>query len=135
MNKISILIVDDHPVVRQGIMNFLEAHGELEVKGAVSNGEEAIRAVEELQPDIVLMDLVMPGMDGIEAIRSIKNLNLNTRIIVMTSFAQDNKVFPAIKAGASLFGRSEKWLRTSSMTLTEDEIEDVKQVLLKLGLL
>lgn len=100
MNKISILIVDDHPVVRQGIMNFLEAHGELEVKGAVSNGEEAIRAVEELQPDIVLMDLVMPGMDGIEAIRYIKNLNLNTRIIVMTSFAQDNKVFPAIKAGA-----------------------------------
>ncbi len=100
MHKISILIADDHPVVRQGIMNFLEAHGELEVKGAVSNGEEAIRAVEELQPDIVLMDLVMPGMDGIEAIRYIKSLKINTRIIVMTSFAQDNKVFPAIKAGA-----------------------------------
>ena len=100
VNTISILIVDDHPVVRQGIKSFLEVQGELEVKGAVSNGEEAIKAVEELQPDVVLMDLVMPGMDGIEAIRCIKSLRPNTRVIVMTSFAQDNKVFPAIKAGA-----------------------------------
>ena len=92
--------MDDHPVVRQGIVSFLEVQGELEVKGAVSNGEEAIKAVEELQPDVVLMDLIMPGMDGIEAIRYIKSSRPNTRIIVITSFAQDNKVFPAIKAGA-----------------------------------
>ena len=100
VNTISILIVDDHPVVRQGMMSFLEVQGGLEVKGAVSNGEEAIKAVEELQPDIVLMDLIMPGMDGTEAIRHIKSSRPNTRIIVLTSFAQDNKVFPAIKAGA-----------------------------------
>jgi len=100
MDKISILIVDDHPVVRQGIMSFLEVQGELEVKGAISNGEEAITAVEEMQPDIVLMDLVMPGMDGIEAIRRIKSSRPNTRIIVMTSFIQDSKVFPAIEARA-----------------------------------
>ena len=100
MDKISILIVDDHPIVRHGIMGFLEVQGELEVKGAVSSGEEAIMAVEELQPDVVLMDLIMPGMGGIEAIRCIKNSRPNTRIIVMTSFTQDNKVFPAIEARA-----------------------------------
>lgn len=100
MNKISVLIVDDHPVIRQGITSFLEVQGELEVKAAVSNGEEAIRAVEELQPDVILMDLVMPGMDGIEATRRIKISRPDIRIIVMTSFAQDNKVFPSIEAGA-----------------------------------
>jgi len=100
VNKISVLIVDDHPVIRQGITSFLEVQGELEVKAAVSNGEEAIRAVEELQPDVILMDLVMPGMDGIEATRRIKSSNPNIRIIVMTSFAQDDKVFPSIEAGA-----------------------------------
>jgi len=100
MNRISVLIADDHPVVRQGIMNFIEVQGELEVRGMASNGEEAIKAVEKLHPDVVLMDLVMPGMDGIEAIRHIKSLSPNTRIIVMTSFAQDSKVFPAIEARA-----------------------------------
>ncbi len=100
MSKISILIVDDHPVVRQGIMSFLEVQGDLEVKDAVSSGEEAIKAVEELEPNVVLMDLIMPGMDGIEAIQRIKSSRPNTRVIVLTSFAQDNKVFPAIKAGA-----------------------------------
>ena len=100
MNKIGVLIVDDHPVVRQGIISFLEVQGELEVKGAASNGEEAVKAVEELQPDVVVMDLIMPGMDGIEAINQIKSSKPGTRIIVLTSFAQDSKLFPAVKAGA-----------------------------------
>lgn len=105
MNKesvkvISVLVVDDHPMVRQGISSFLEGHKDLEVKDAVSNGEEAVEAVREIKPDVVLMDLVMPGMDGTEAIRQIKSFSPETRIIVITSFAQDNKVFPAIRAGA-----------------------------------
>jgi NarL family two-component system response regulator LiaR len=100
VNKIGVLIVDDHPVVRQGIISFLEVQGELEVKGSASNGEEAIKAVEELQPDVVVMDLIMPGMDGIEAINQIKSSKPDTRIIVLTSFAQDSKLFPAVKAGA-----------------------------------
>ncbi len=100
VHTISVLIVDDHPVVRQGIKTFLEAHGELEVKGTASNGEEAIQAVKELQPDVVLMDIVMPGMDGIEALGHIKSSSPNTRVIAITSFDQNDKVFPAIKAGA-----------------------------------
>jgi len=100
VNKISILIVDDHPVVRQGILSFLAVEDELEVKGEAADGEEAIRLAEKLIPDVVLMDIVMPGMDGIEAIRQIKSSRPNTRIIVLTSFAQDDKVLPAIRAGA-----------------------------------
>jgi len=100
VSPISVLIVDDHPVVRQGIKNFLELQGDLIVKGTAPDGESAIKAVEELEPDVVLMDLLMPGMDGIEAIRHIKASKPNTRVIVITSFAHDNKVFPAIKAGA-----------------------------------
>ncbi len=100
MNTISVLIVDDHPVVRQGIKTFLETHGELEVKGTAANGEEAIKAVKELQPDVVLMDIVMPGMDGIEALSRIKTMSPKTRVIAITSFDNNDKVFPAIKAGA-----------------------------------
>jgi len=100
VNKIGVLIVDDHPVVRQGIISFLEVQDELEVKGEAADGEEAIRVAEELKPDVVLMDIVMPRMDGIEAIRQIKSSRPDTRIIVLTSFAENNKVRPAIEAGA-----------------------------------
>ena len=99
-DRISVLIVDDHPVVREGLASFLETEEGFAVQGAVASGEDAVRVAEERQPDVVLMDLVMPGMDGIEAIRHIKSARPETRIIVMTSFSQDDKLFPAIKAGA-----------------------------------
>ena len=100
MDKIGVLIVDDHPVVRQGMKNFFEAEGELEVRGVAASGEEAIDAVARLHPEVVMMDLVMPGMSGIEAIRSIKESSPEVRVIVVTTYAQDDKLFPAIKAGA-----------------------------------
>jgi len=100
MGKIGVLIVDDHRVVRQGIISFLEVQDDVEVKGEAADGQEAVRLAEELKPDVILMDLLMPGVNGIEAIRQIKSFNPQTRIIVLTSFIQNDKVFPAIKAGA-----------------------------------
>jgi len=100
MGKIGVLIVDDHRVVRQGIISFLEVQDDIEVKGEAADGQEAVRLAEELKPDVILMDLLMPGVNGIEAIRQIKSFNPQTRIIVLTSFIQNDKVFPAIKAGA-----------------------------------
>lgn len=100
MDKISVLIVDDHPVVREGLCSFLELHQDLEVVGEANDGVEAVEKVGELLPDVVLMDLVMPRMDGIAAIRQIRALSPSTRILVLTSFADDDKVFPAVKAGA-----------------------------------
>lgn len=100
MEKISVLIVDDHQVVRQGLRDFLELHETIDVVGDASNGEEGVRLASELLPDVVLMDLVMPGIDGVEATRRLKATSPSTHVIVLTSFADDNKIFPAIKAGA-----------------------------------
>jgi len=100
VNKIGILIADDHPVVRQGIISFLDVCGEFEITGEAADGAEAVKLTQELRPDVVLMDLVMPVMDGIEAIRQIKKLRPETRIIALTSFAEDNKIWSAIQAGA-----------------------------------
>jgi len=100
MDKISVLIVDDHPVVRQGLRAFLELQADLEVVGEAADGVEALEKVGKLLPDVVLMDLVMPRMDGITAIRQIRALSPSTRILVLTSFSEDDKVFPAVKAGA-----------------------------------
>jgi NarL family two-component system response regulator LiaR len=97
---IRVLIVDDHPVVRRGIRSLLAEVEEMKVVGEAVNGEEAIQLTKELQPDVILMDLVMPEMNGIEAIQRITNDNPQSRILVMTSFAADDKVFPSIKAGA-----------------------------------
>ena len=100
MNKISILIADDHPVVRQGIIGFLDICDEFDITGEASDGAEAVKLTQELRPDVVLMDLVMPVLDGIEAIRQIKKLRPETRVIALTSFAEDSKVWAAIQAGA-----------------------------------
>ena len=98
---ITVVIVDDHALVREGLQSFLELFAEIQIIGEADNGEEAISIVQEKKPDIVLMDLVMPGMDGLEAIRQICALELPTKIIVLTSFSDDDRIFAAIKAGAS----------------------------------
>lgn len=98
--KIKILLVDDHPFVRRGIASVLELNEEMEVIGEAVDGVEAVEMASRLKPDLVLMDLVMPRKGGIEAIQEIKALNPGARILVLTSFDDDNKVFPAIKAGA-----------------------------------
>lgn len=100
MDKISVLIVDDHPVVREGLRAFLELQPDLEVVGEAADGVEALEKVGQQLPDVVLMDLVMPRMDGITTIREIRTLSPSTRILVLTSFSEDDKVFPAVKAGA-----------------------------------
>ena len=100
MDKISVLIVDDHPVVRQGLHSFLQLQDDLEIVGEAADGLEAVEKVDELLPDVVLMDLVMPKVDGIAAIRRITALSPSTRVLVLTSFSDDDKVFSAIKAGA-----------------------------------
>jgi NarL family two-component system response regulator LiaR len=100
-DQIGVLIVDDHPVVRQGLRTFLESLDDIEVLGEAASGEEALAILRDAVPDVVLMDLVMPGIDGIETTRRVTELSPTTKVIVLTSFADDEKVFPAIKAGAA----------------------------------
>jgi len=97
---IRILLADDHAIVRDGIRSLLKTQPDVEVVGEASNGRDAVSMAETLRPDVVLMDLVMPGMDGIEAIRLIVDSQPESRILVLTSFSAEDKVFPAIKAGA-----------------------------------
>jgi NarL family two-component system response regulator LiaR len=97
---IRILIVDDHPVVRKGIRSMLGEEPDMDVIGEAVNGLDALRQLETLRPDVILMDLVMPEMNGVDAIRRITAMHPDARILVMTSFAADDKVFPSIKAGA-----------------------------------
>lgn len=99
-HPIRVLVVDDHPVVRRGIKSLLAEEDGIEVVGEAINGLEALQQVEKLQPDVILMDLVMPEMGGVEAIQRITTAHPEARILVMTSFAADDKVFPSIKAGA-----------------------------------
>ena len=96
----SILIVDDHEVVRNGIRAYLETLPEFNVVGEAVSGEDAIILVSELIPDIVLLDLIMPGMDGVEATRRIKQISPRTQVVVLTSYHEDVHIFPALKAGA-----------------------------------
>jgi two-component system, NarL family, response regulator LiaR len=98
--KIRVLVTDDHAIVRKGISALLATEPDIEVVGEASDGAEAVARAQALKPDVVLMDLVMPKMDGIEATRTITGLLKGTRVLVLTSFAADDKVFPAIKAGA-----------------------------------
>lgn len=97
---IRVLIVDDHPVVRRGIKSLLADEEGMEVAGEAVDGRDAVTKFNQLLPDVVLMDLVMPEVNGIEAIRDITAAHPDARILVMTSFAADDKVFPSIKAGA-----------------------------------
>jgi DNA-binding NarL/FixJ family response regulator len=98
---IRVLIADDHAVVRQGLRTFLELQPEIEVVGEAADGEEAVAAAVRLAPDVVLMDLVMPRLDGAEAIRRIRERGLAARVVVLTTFLDDDKLFAAVRAGAA----------------------------------
>ena len=101
MTAIRVAIADDHAVVRQGLRTFLELQDDVEVVGEAADGAEAVELVARTEPDVVLLDLVMPRLDGIEAIREIRARCPATRILVLTSFADDRTVLPAVRAGAA----------------------------------
>ncbi len=99
-DTISLLITDDHALVRQGIRAFLEAQPDFIVLGEANSGEDAVLMAAELVPDVVLMDLVMPGIGGVEATRQVKQVSPHSQIIVLTSYHEDEYIFPALRAGA-----------------------------------
>lgn len=100
MGQITVLIVDDHKVVRQGVRAFMDTQPDLIVVGEAETGEAAIELAREHAPDVVIVDLVMPGMDGVEVTRRVKQTSPRTQVIVLTSYHQDEHIFPAIRAGA-----------------------------------
>ena len=101
MTPIRVVVVDDQALIRGGIKAIFERGTEVQIVGEAADGESALRVVKRLRPDVVLMDLMMPGMNGAEATRQIVDAGPGTRALVLTSFASDDDVFPAIKAGAS----------------------------------
>jgi DNA-binding NarL/FixJ family response regulator len=98
---IRVFLADDHPVVRQGLRTFLDSRDGIEVVGEAGDGKTAVAAVERQKPDVVLMDLVMPGLGGLAAIELIRERAPETRVVVLTSFASDDQVIPAVQAGAA----------------------------------
>nr|WSZ95329.1 response regulator transcription factor [Streptomyces sp. NBC_00857] len=101
MAEIHVLLVDDHQVVRRGLRTFLEIQDDIKVVGEASDGAEGVARAEELRPDVVLMDIKMPGMDGIEALRKLRDLDNPARVLIVTSFTEQRTVVPALRAGAS----------------------------------
>jgi len=97
--QVTVVIVDDHAIVRQGIRTTIEVDPHLSVIGEANSGEAAIQLAGELVPDVILLDLVMPGIDGAEATRQIKRVSPHTQVIVLTSYHDDEYIFPALKAG------------------------------------
>lgn len=98
---IRVVIVDDHAVVREGLRTYLDLSDEIEVVGEARNGREAIDRARQLKPDVMLMDLLMPEMDGIAATRGVKEVSPETNVIVLTSFTDDEHIMPALRAGAT----------------------------------
>ena len=99
-DRVRVMIVDDHAVVREGLKKYLDALGEFEIVGEAATGAEALTAAAAARPQVILMDLVMPVMDGIEATRRLRETLPECRVIVLTSFTDDDKLFPALRAGA-----------------------------------
>jgi two-component system, NarL family, response regulator LiaR len=97
---ITVLLVDDHALVRQGVRAFLETQSDIAVVAEAGSGEEAVQLAAEQAPDVALVDLIMPGMDGVEATRRLKARSPSTNVVVLTSYHDDEHVFPAIQAGA-----------------------------------
>ncbi|WP_392669450.1 response regulator [Streptomyces sp. LN785] len=98
---IRVLLVDDHQVVRRGLRTFLEIQDDIEVVGEAADGAEGVARAEELRPDVVLMDIKMPGTDGIEALRRLRELANPAKVLIVTSFTEQRTVVPALRAGAS----------------------------------
>ena len=99
---ITVMIVDDHEMVRKGAKGYLEAQPEIKVLAEAESGEQAVRLARDFIPDVVLMDLVMPGMDGVEATRTVKDISPRTQIIILTPFSEHEHIFPAFPAGRFL---------------------------------
>jgi two-component system, NarL family, response regulator LiaR len=99
-DAIRIVLVDDHAMVRMGLKAYFATLSDIQVVGEAGGGEEAVRLAAELAPDVMLMDLIMPGMDGVEATRQVKKISPHTQVIVVTSYHEDEHIFPAIRAGA-----------------------------------
>ena len=101
--RIRVLIVDDHAMVRRGMRDFLDLHDDLEVVGEASDGDGALEAAETLRPDVVVMDLLMPGLDGIAATAELKTRHPAIEVVAITSFIEEDRITAAIEAGASGF--------------------------------
>jgi len=99
--RIRLVIVDDHAILRQALRQLLEQHTELEIVGDASNGREAVASVEKLMPDVVLMDMVMPGLSGLEATRQIRKRFPKTRVLILTGYMEDEQIVAALRAGAA----------------------------------
>ena len=99
-NSIRILVVDDHAVVREGLRSFIQIKPDMEVVGEAADGIEAVQKTQTLEPDVILLDIVMPRLDGVGTIEQLNREGSSARILVITSFAEDEQIFPAIKAGA-----------------------------------
>ncbi|MER5444011.1 response regulator transcription factor [Streptomyces sp. NPDC002766] len=100
-DAIRVLLVDDHQVVRRGLRTFLEVQDDIEVVGEAADGAEGVARAEELRPDVVLMDVKMPGMDGVDALRRLRELDNPVRVLIVTSFTEQRTVVPALRAGAA----------------------------------
>lgn len=100
-DRIRVLLVDDHQVVRRGLRTFLEVQDDIEVVGEAADGDEGVARVEELRPDVVLMDVKMPGTDGVAALRLLRERGSPARVLIVTSFTEQRTVVPALRAGAA----------------------------------
>ena len=97
---ITVLLVDDHSMVRMGLRAYFSTLDDIEVVGEAATGEEAVALAQQFAPDVVLMDLIMPGLDGVQATQQLKRVSPRTQVIVLTSYHEDEHIFPAIRAGA-----------------------------------
>jgi DNA-binding NarL/FixJ family response regulator len=100
-DPIGVLIVDDHEMVRRGLRTFLDVLDDIHVVGEAASGEECVTAAETLRPDVILLDLVMPGMDGVETVRALRAAGSPARVLVVTSFSDPAQIVPAVRAGAT----------------------------------
>ena len=100
-SRVRVMVVDDHPIMRYGLRDALEASGRFEVVGLAEGGEEAVRTVEEIDPQVIVMDVMMPGKDGIDACRDIMELLPDTRVLMLTASTEEDAVIEAVAAGAT----------------------------------